>query len=260
MILEGIRYENDEVVFDFAQDQPDDIIPLKLQKYNAKFVSMNKIPTYYAYRVNSKYKGVIQTDSRITAIRDAIKNVTIDPTDYVKLITKALINFDLNVDSLSSYSLIALPQSTSPLLKQVVESISNKYGTTVELIDDVFLKNKIEDITVHPDVIQKVRDKHGDEVAQKVEKRYYSYIASAKVDGEFKMKKIPTEKGYRRGVTNFLRINDKKQDAIFRLVNENKVLLMDDIVTSGTTMVEMKRLFDNLGAAQVNLFCILGLK
>lgn len=260
MILEGIRYENDEVVFDFAQDQPDDIIPLKLQKYNAKFVSMNKIPTYYAYRVNSKYKGVIQTDSRITAIRDAIKNVTIDPTDYVKLITKALINFDLNVDSLSSYSLIALPKSTSPLLKQVVESISNKYGTTVEVIDDAFLKNKIEDITVHPSIINKIRDKHGDDVAKKIENRYHALIASANVDGEFKMKKIPTEFGFRRGVTNFLRINDKKQDAIFKLVNGNKVLLMDDIITSGTTMVEMKQLFDNFGASQINLFCILGLR
>jgi pyrimidine operon attenuation protein/uracil phosphoribosyltransferase len=221
---------------------------------------MNKIPTYYAYRVNSQYKGAIQTDPRITAIRDAIKNVTINPTDYVKLITKALINFDLNVDSLSSYSLIALPKSTSPLLKQVVESISNKYGTTVEIIDDAFLKNKIEDITVHPEIIQQVRDKHGDKVAQKTEKRYHALIAAAKVDGEFKMKKIPTEYGYRRGITNFLQINDKKQDTIFRLVNGQKVLLMDDIVTSGTTMVEMKRLFDNLGASQINLFCILGLK
>jgi ACT domain-containing protein len=260
MLIEGIRFENNQVVFDFTSDKPDDIIPLKLQKHNTKFNSMNNIPTYYAYRINSAYKGAVQSDPRITAIRDAIKNVTISQSDYVQFITKALINFDQNVAKLSSYDLIALPQSTSALLVRVVESIAQKYGAAVEVIDNTFVKNKITDITVDPQVIQGIRAKSGDKKADYIAKRYADLIKSAEVNGEFKMKKIPTDKGFRRGITNFLHINNNRYDAIFKQVYGGKVLILDDIITSGTTMVEMKRLLDDLGATEVNAFCILGLK
>ena len=42
------------------------------------------------------------------------------------------------------------------------------------------------------------------------------------------MKKIPTDKGFRRGVINFLRINDLRQDAIFKQVYGSKILILDD--------------------------------
>lgn len=260
MLIEGIRFENNQVIFDFTSDRTDDIIPLKLQKYNSKFVSMNNIPTYYAYRVNPAFKGDIQKDTRISAIRDAIKHVQIDQTDFIKFISKAFINFDMNVDRLSSYDLIVLPQSSSPLLVQVVESLGRKYGTAVEVIDNAFVKNKITDITVDPQVIQRIRDKNGDKKADYIAKRYADLIKSAEVNGEFKMKKIPTDKGFRRGIINFLHINDNRKDAILKQVYGGKILIIDDIITSGTTMVEMKRLLDDLGAETVNLFCILGLK
>jgi pyrimidine operon attenuation protein/uracil phosphoribosyltransferase len=260
MLIEGIRFENNQVVFDFNADQPGDIIPLKLQKYNDKFVSMNNIPTYYAYRINPSYKGSVQSDPRIATVRDAIKNVTISREDYVRFITKAFINFDQRVDKLSSYDLIVLPQSSSPLLVQVVESLGQKYGTAIEVIDSAFVKNKITDITVDPQIIQGIRDKYGDKKADYIAKRYADLIKSAEVNGEFKMKKIPTDMGFRRGITNFLHINDNRKDAILKQVYGGKILIVDDIITSGTTMVEMKRLLDDLGAASVNLFCILGLR
>lgn len=260
MIIEGIRFENNQVIFNFSSDQPDDIIPLKLQKYNSKFVSMNNIPTYFAYRVNSALKGDIQKDNRVSSIRDAIKNVNIDQTDYIKLITKAFINFDTNVDKLSTYDLIVLPQSSSPLLVQVVEALGRKYGAAIEVIDNAFVKNKITDITVDPQVIEKIRTTHGDKTADSIEKRYMKLIQSAEVNGEFKMKKIPTARGFRRGIINFLHINDNRKDAILKQVYGGKILIIDDIITSGTTMVEMKRLLDDLGAETVNLFCLLGLR
>lgn len=260
MILEGIRVENDQVIFDFTSDRRDDIIPLKLQKYNTKFVSMNNIPTYYAYRINPLYKGVLQKDPRISLIRDAIKNVTIDDKDYIQLIVKAFINFDQHVDKLNSYNLIALPQSSSPLLARVVESLGRKYGTAVEIIDNAFVKNKITDITVDPQVIQNIRAKSGDKKADYITSRYAKLIQSAEVNGEFKMKKIPTDKGFRRGVINFLRINDSRHDAIFKQVYGGKILILDDIITSGTTMIEMKRLLEDLGASTVNAIGILGLR
>lgn len=260
MLLEGIRFENDEVIFDFSQDQPDDIIPLKLQKYNSKLVSMNKMPTYYAYRVNTKYKSKIQNDPRIAAVRDAIKGVNVNPNDFTQLITKAFINFDTNINKLSSYDLIVLPQSSSQLLARVVEALGRKYGTAIEVLDSAFVKNKITDITVDPDVIQSVRKKHGDKKAASIRKRYEELIDDAEVDGEFKMKRIPTKHGFRRGIVNFLKVNDHRQDAIFKQVYGGKILIIDDIITSGSTMVEMNRLLENLGAEEVHCFGILGLK
>ena len=256
MLIEGVRFENNQVVFDFNADQPGDIIPLKLQKYNDKFVSMNNIPTYYAYRINPAFKGAVQSDPRIATVRDAIKNVTISREDYVRFITKAFINFDMNVDKLASYDLIVLPQSSSPLLVQVVESLGQKYGTAIEVIDSAFVKNKITDITVDPQIIQNIRDKYGDKKADYIAKRYADLIKSAEVNGEFKMKKIPTDMGFRRGITNFLHINDNRKDAILKQVYGGKILIVDDIITSGTTMVEMKRLLDDLGAETVNLSLI----
>jgi len=260
MILEGIRYEDNEIIFDFSEDNPDDIIPLKLQKYNKKFVSMNNIPTYYAYRINPVYKGSIQSDPRISTIRDAIKNVNINQGDFTQLITKAFINFDQNIVNISSYDLIVLPQSSSPLLTQVVNSLGRKYGTAVEVIDSAFVKNKITDITVDPQIIQQIRTKHGDKKANYIANRYEKLIKSAEVNGEFKMKKIPTSMGFRRGITNFLHINNNREDAIFKQVYGGNVLIIDDIITSGTTMVEMARLLEDLGANEVNAFGILGLR
>lgn len=260
MILEGIQLEDDTIKFDFSQDQSDDIIPLKLQKYNNGFVSMKKIPTYYAYRINPLYKGSVQSDPRIATIRDAIKNATINNNDFIQLISKAFINFDQNVDSVTSYDLIVLPQSSSPLLARVVESLGKKYGTAVEVIDNAFVKNKITDITVDPQIIQQIRAKHGDKKADYIANRYEKLIKSAEVNGEFKMKKIPTDMGFRRGIINFLHINNNRYDAIFKQVYGGKILIIDDIITSGTTMVEMKRLLEDLGATTVNALGILGLR
>lgn len=67
-VNEGISYNSEQDTFDFNwhKDAPDDLINLKLQRYNRYLSLKNSIQLYYAYKFNKKNGKVLVVDDILT--------------------------------------------------------------------------------------------------------------------------------------------------------------------------------------------------
>ena len=128
--------------------------------------------------------------------------------------------------------------------------MSAKAGSNTLISTDLFVKNSIENIKYNEDKLNKL-DPGKKEQVLKLLNRVFS-------KEEYKLKSIPAQ--YRKFIENFLSFNTKTERRIFNILNEGKVLIVDDILTEGTTFVNMAKLINNLGENQITGFVLISNK
>jgi len=132
---------------------------------------------------------------------------------------------------------IIYPKSSSPLVKQFVDQVHSAYPSA-ELLDERFVKKVIdaENLeplinTSHPDWPKFAKD-HPAEV-KKLKQSLKTHVER----GELELKKL--YKPYLKFIKNFIELKDA-YEVLERVMGAN-VLVVDDILSSGTTMAEMIR-------------------
>jgi hypothetical protein len=244
LYIEGIRYnkETDSFDFDWSKDAPDEFINLKLQPYNKKLSSKNNVDVYYAYKLNTSDK-VIKSD-----LRSSIKYMDskISSKDIDLMISKAVNSFN-SIEPLSSFDIIVTPKSSSGILHKLKLKLHAKAGTNTLISSDLFIKNTIDNIKYDEDKINKLSEENKQKVLALLNK-----VFSEK---DYKLRSIPPQ--YRKFILNFLSFNSDASKEFFNKLLGGKILIVDDIVTEGTTLKGIAELLDTVKPEKIVAFALL---
>ena len=142
---------------------------------------------------------------------------------------------------------IIYPKSSSEFLKAFVDEIKASSQSAV-VLSDQFVKKTLDAENVeplintdHPDWSKFERD-HPKEV-EKLKKSLKNLIKG----GELELKKF--YKPYLKFIKNFVELKDAYD--VLETVMEKNVLVVDDILSSGTTMAEMIRQLEELEPSKI---------
>jgi phosphoribosylpyrophosphate synthetase len=240
-ILEGITNSGDDIIFDFQSDSQDDIIRLKLQPFNKRFATRNGKEIYigYKYKVTDKLK--------LDMFRDALKSNSFSERDENILVNKAVENFI----KINKYpiDLIITPKSSGRALNKLAKQINAKYPGSI-LADGTMLKRTYDEFLIGG---QKLSEMPPDRL-----KKILPQLKRASRSGEFKMKEISTK--FRYLITNFLKFSNNQHRNITEKITTGTVLLVDDILTGGSTFKEMFSIIESMGCPQAIGFALIASK
>ena len=244
-INEGVRIDADgEYVFDFKQDEKDDILYLK---YNKDYIVTKKtrgMISYYSYKINKNVDKHTRKDFLVYA-KTKLKSTT----DYDPFLNKAVLGLFNNPKiEVSDTDLILIPQSSSTVNLDLATKIKNKIPNALFLKDSI-LKNEPQNVLLDYETLSKK------DVSQETIQSLERTISSATIGGVFKIKKIPPR--FRRYILNFLKLDNTNRRLLNKIV-DGKVVVVDDFITEGTTFKEINRLIENYSPKEVILFSLIG--
>lgn len=237
-LKEGVTKSEQGFKFDWSQDMPDDVMPLKFKKYRGKTMKFADTETKYTYY--HAYEMVKSNHS--TSFMTSLKMLDdyIDRRDAEQMINKAVVGFD-SIFSASSYDTIVSPVSSSLILTELVQKLRDKSGVA-NLFSDAFVKAASTDIKLDMDKVDKLPEKTKKQVL-----REFSKVVDP--NKPFKIKEIYS--AYRKFYQNFILFNNNEDRTLFNGIAGKRVILVDDYKTSGTTVKEMLRQLSDAGAVEV---------
>ena len=249
LLIEGITYNREQDTFDFnwINDTSEDLLNLKLQKFNKYASIKGGFELYYAYKFNK-----IKDKKILSLLRDSIKYIDINHIqnkDIELLISKSINNFN-QLKPLNTFDIIVFPKSSSKILDLIKNKMSAKAGNNTLVVSDVFVKNSIENIRFNEEKFNKLTDENKEKIL-KILNRVFS-------KNEYKLKSIPPQ--YRKFIDNFISFNTETEKRIFNSILEGNVLVVDDILTEGTTFINMVKLIESAGSKNVIGFTLLSSK
>lgn len=244
MIIEGIKYNKDTDSFDFSwkEDSPEDLINLKLQRHNKLLSKKDGNKIYYAYKFNKSVEG------QNSVLRKSIKYLDdkVNKKDVELMVSKAVVNFN-SIVPLSSFDIIVTPSSTSKVLDLIKNFIHAKAGSNTLVASDLFVKNSVDNIQLDQDKLDKVPEDKRKQIVQILNKIF------SKED--YKLRSIPPR--YRKFILNFIKYNTEVEKRIINGIVNGKILVVDDILTEGTTIKNMIKLLQSSGASEIVSFVLL---
>jgi phosphoribosylpyrophosphate synthetase len=244
-INEGVRLNDDNTYFfDFKEDKKDDILTLTYNKNYITSKKTNGIISYFSYKINKNIDKTIRFN-----LLTHIKNDLNKSNNYDYFLNKAVLglfnnpNFEVN-----DIDLILIPESSSNLNLDLANKIKDKLPNTL-FFKDIILKNEPENVLIDYNLLKE--KKYKKETIFEIE----NMVKKATIDGVFKIKKIAPK--FRKYILNFLKIDITNRRLLNKLVN-GKVIVVDDIISEGTTFKEINRLVENYAPKEIILFSLIG--
>ncbi len=163
IIIEGVNFNQETDGFDFnwKNDSPDDLMGLKLQKYNKYVSSKQGFNLYYAYKFNKNVDKSLKS-----LLRDSIKYIDekfIKSNDIELFLSKGINSFN-QIEPLNRFDIIVFPKSSSNILNNLKQKLSSKAGMNTILASDLFVKNTIENIQYDEDKLNKLSPENKEKV------------------------------------------------------------------------------------------------
>lgn len=225
-IEEGVRQEDDQLLFDFTGDQEGDIMSLRFSSGRSRIQKKGntKYRYYFAYELPYKQQGARDLVYKLKSMDDTLSKESVQ-----LLINKAVMGVNA-VHDLSSFDTIIYPKSSSKILTAFSEQLQKKSGVA-KLLPDSFVKASREQIKFDWAAINKINKPETKSAVIKIA----DSIKNA--EGEFKMKEIFAP--YRKFVSDFLIFNSEESREVFNSVIGKKIIIVDDYRTSGTSLKQM---------------------
>lgn len=238
-INEGIRYDNEGYSIDYEKDLVNDLIrfsdKISFKKDEYGNVVMIGIPVS-----KSEYKNKLLNNIK--------QGVNINPNDISLIIDKIISNLTEYIN-LDDYDYVISPKSSSPLTKNLIDKLSS-LSNNPTFISDLFLKNDVENIWLDIETAEKELDpKH-------VKMLVKSFERSKQFEGQ-PMKLQRLGKYHRKYVMNMLKVNSEYNNILVDMLDKN-ILVIDDIITSGKTLNDIRVTLSNLSTGQITLFTMFG--
>ena len=248
-LIEGIRQEGSSFIFDFDTDRPTDIIRLTEE---VKELRLFGRVFYYAY----EFADFVDSSVRTRFIHDFKFDAI--PTDVrSKFITRAVDRLDGHVD-LDGFSAVVYPESKSTVVSDVLEYIymcAHKPMKSFKLVKalpqdiefdyDAFTQTRLDSGTYteaqKAEVLSNIR-----QMMDRIHSLDYFSIAR---DSKYK---------YRKYLKDFYYFENPEQEKDYARLSDGKVLLIDDVTTSGTTLSLMLQTLKCVFPRKVVIFSIVG--
>ena len=241
ILKEGVQYNKNtnSFVFDFEHDNETDII--KLEHIGKKIEAFGEC-FYYGYEFSD------DVDSKIRS--EFIKTVKFpgnfdNNTDLSKFIYNAVTYLDSQI-SLPSYNVIVIPQSISEINRKMISYVSriteNRY-IEIEMIKDLPQKIEFDYVRFNKEVLERLDDNGKPRYTEKQKEQALSNIQKMmdnihKLD-YFSIARDVKKNKYRRYIQNYYKFPDEETKDVFMRITNTNVLVIDDIVTSGTTIFHL---------------------
>lgn len=244
MIIEGVRYNKGSDSFDFMwkEDAPGDLMNLKLQKHNRMLSKKDGNKVYYAYKLNK------EAGPETKILKQSIKYVDdkVSESDVNLMISKAVASFNA-IDDLSSYDLIVTPKSTSKVLDLMRNTLGAKAGPNTLVSSDLFVKNTIDNIKFDEEKLSKVPENE--------RKQILKILNTVFSKEDYKLRSVSPR--FRKFILNFVKFNNDANKRVMNSIVNGKILVVDDILTEGTTVKNIVQLLNGAGASEVVSFVLL---
>jgi hypothetical protein len=237
---EGVSVNGEKFDLNFGSESPTDIMSLAFSKTKPR--KMVKDGVQYSYY----FAYTFDNDQN----KDFLKSVKmmdekISPTDLSLMLNKAVIGIN-RLFPLNEFDTIIYPQSSSIVLKELAAKVAEKSGNA-ESFPDVFLKKAGKDLQLDVDKVETLPEANKKEVYQALEK--------VRSKENFKIKEIRAR--YRKFFKDFLIFNNEDDRRLVNAITGNRIILIDDYRTSGTTIKEMLEKLIELGPAEVVIFVLI---
>ena len=244
-INEGVSLNGDDSYeFDFSNDNNDDLLTLKYNRDYLTTKTTNGIISYFTYKVNKTVDKTIRFK-----LLQHIKNEIRNNDRYEQLLNKSVIGLANNPNfEISDVDLILIPESTSNLGFDLANKIKNKLQNAL-FIKGAILKNEPENIVIDYELLKQKGYKQ--DTIIDVEKM----VKKATIDNVFYIKKIHPR--FRKYITNFLKIDVNNKMILNKIVNGN-ILIVDDIISEGTTFRDVSNILEKYGPNEIILFSLIG--
>jgi hypothetical protein len=238
MIIEGVHYdsESDSFIFDFENDYETDII--KLKKVGYKVLAFN-----HCYYFGYQFETDIDSSKRTKFIHSIkFPDGKISERDKNSFIINAVNKLDSDI-TLPSYDLIVYPESMSEINREMLKYL-NRFASpeivNMELIKS--LSSKIEfdynrfNIEVLDGKLSNGRDRYTPQQKEEVIKNIQAMIDSIHNLEYFSIARDVKKTKYRQYIRKYYTFKDENDRQLFETIQNTNILIIDDIVTSGTTI------------------------
>lgn len=255
MIYEGLSVENGNVVYNSENDNPNDIMnTIEPSIYKSEFCGN---VYYFGY----KFKETSSRKDRTTIIHwfKNIGCVGIEKGALIRLIDKALLYLDKDVN-ISDFDCFIYPKSgRSEITKIIIEEVSKFAQRDIIATSIEVFKSMPSHITFDWNMFNINYDGEiGDNQYNQI-KNYIENVLLPKIHNLTYFSIADTVKyKYRMYIKKYLNISEDKKK-IIGAIQEGKVLIVDDINTSGSTLTEILRLIRNINnKCDVYIFTLIG--
>lgn len=237
LINEGFIFKDKTFYFDVNVNN---IISSRFGKGKNKKPYESKLAFGKLYSVYKKSPTVDRETylNFLSALKGQTKEYTVDPIAYDKFLTRTALYISRLIKSYS-IDTILLMESSSPLLNNLYQKIKDylpKYYDMFSYENGIFKNPNFDEISI---------DKERFGLDDKTVSNLSRDIAKAKRNKYFSIKKFPPS--LRKVVINWLKLRD---DILSKIVDKN-VLVLDDVMTSGSTINEASRLLHDAGAQNI---------
>lgn len=237
-IREGVTFDNanDSFAFDFKNDNETDII--RLTKVGYQITAFNHC-YYYGYEFEKNTDSTLRTQF-IHSLKFPDGKISDD--DKKQFIRNAVDSLDSDI-SLPQYKLIVYPESMSEINRDLLKYL-NRFAspdiTTIELIKSLPSKIEFDYNRFRMEVLNSVlpngRNRYTEAQKAVVLQNIQSMMDDIHSLNYFSIARNVKKNKYRQYIRNYYTFKNDSDRQLYEAIINTNVLIIDDIVTSGTTL------------------------
>lgn len=219
---------------DFYQDQHGGIttVPGKTHRKQDQFANEPYIAQDKLLNGHKVYSVYAFTGDNYVDIFKGLKQGKMEKTIYREWVQYTADYIWGEILSKDRPDIIAVPQSSSSLVEDVAKATVRSSQYTIEYLPNAFIKNPVSDITIE--------DPNGFPLTESVKKSAVKVLEQIRRKGVFESKAVP------KRLLKFFRNIYTNDDEYVELLEGKKVAVLDDSMTSKSTMMNIFDVCDYL--------------
>jgi len=235
-IYAGIQIKNSRPEFNWNKDdKKNDVLYLAKPSYGIELIA--DIPVIYGYEYAKK-----RAFDEQKIIRDFIKSNADTSLDVFKFVETGIIHLN-NMLPLDTIGYAVHPNSRSgKSLIDLMGDLLIDYSDAI-ISDFELVKETYQNVTFDADKASEALRKRGlpeRTIQDRINKTLKEFEEKKKTIEPFEIK-LFTPRAIRSGFMNFLKFGSKDEELVYKSLQGVRVLIYDDVSTSGNTLHEMNR-------------------
>lgn len=250
MISEGVKFKAPSFIFDFEHDGVDDIIAL-----NGQLKSSNVYGNTYFFQY--EFGKDIPSNARTDFIHDLkFDQDRLGKDNVDRFIETALANLNKAVN-LSNVDIVIYPQSSSSLTKDIVDRIDS-FTDSEKYIKIEVVKKSIDEINFNWSKFEKYCENHNvpSDAKAIMQKKMMKMLDDIHSLDYFSIAKNIKGQKYKKFLSTIYKFYDDKTIKLLKTIEDKKILVIDDIYTSGTTIEQIIKSYQILDPDDSNVLTV----
>ena len=247
---EGVKFKSPVFEFDFAHDNEDDVIRL-----TGKLMSSNVYGNTYFFQyefgndvpsaLRTKFIHILKFDQK--QLGEANVNMFID---------NAMTNLNKAVN-LSNVDIVIYPQSSSTLTKDVVDRIDS-FTDSERYIKLEVVKKAVNEINFNWEKFEKYCDNHNvpNNAKSVMKNKMLKMLDDIHALDYFSIAKNIKDQKYKRFLSTIYKFYDEQTTDLIKTIKNKKILIVDDIYTSGVTIEQIIKTYQMLDPDDSNTLTV----